>query len=170
MAPTKLARISYQQTSNILSSTQGSQLSGQEDLWGVDGENSRHSYPRISYPGSQCQGHVQVHWDGCLLSIGASLVSLGPFFWAHLPGSREYFCWLSCWHMSFMLWFEALAWWRMSDWGGIGRVELWARKVEFFSHHQTQAEPWLLFGSRRLKANQRWKWTRAGWGMREGGV
>lgn len=55
----------------------------------VGGGNNRHSCPRISYPGSQCQGHAKVYWDGCLISAVASLVSLGPFFWAHLPGSRD---------------------------------------------------------------------------------
>ena len=48
--------------------------------WEGGGDN-RHSCPRISYPGSQCQGHVKVYWDGCLISAVASLVSLGPFFW-----------------------------------------------------------------------------------------
>lgn len=37
------------------------------------GGNNRHSCPRISYPGSQCQGHLKVYWDGCLISLGASL-------------------------------------------------------------------------------------------------
>lgn len=51
--------------------------------------NSRHSCLRISRLGSHCQGHVRIYWDGCLIPIEDSFLSLGPFFWAHLPSVTD---------------------------------------------------------------------------------
>lgn len=66
--------------------SQGCWLSGQE---APEVGNSRHSCLRISSLGSHCQGHVRIYWDGCLIPIEDSFLSLGPFFWAHLPSFTD---------------------------------------------------------------------------------
>lgn len=129
--------VSSQQASSILFSTPGLPSLGRKILrWEQQAQLPQGLQPLLPLP--RTRQHLV---DGCPpLSSGARLGSLGPFFWAHLPGSSDnlsvhypagtspscfgskHWCGGGCLH------------------GEDGQRGTLVKKAEFFSRHQTRAE------------------------------